>query len=77
MTTLQRVQECINESAGVTLEDITPESHLYDDLGLDSLDAAELMMDLEAEFDTDIPDSVAEDFRTVQDIVSYLREVGV
>lgn len=74
MTTLQRVQECIHESAGVTLEDITPEANLYDDLGLDSLDATELVMDLEFEFGYDIPDRDAESFRTVQDIVSYLQE---
>lgn len=77
MTTLQRITDCIHESTGAPKEEITPDAHLYDDLGLDSLDAAELMMDLEAEFDTDIPDSVAEEFRTVQDIISYIQEVGV
>lgn len=76
MTTLQRIQECIHEaSGGIPVEEITAEAHLYDDLGLDSLDMADLMLDLEGEFDTDIPTRDAHSFRTVQDSLTYIQEV--
>lgn len=75
MTTLQRIQECIHEASGVPHADITPEARLIEDLMMDSLDLAEMLLELEAEFDTDIPDRDAESFRTVQDILTFIQEV--
>jgi acyl carrier protein len=75
MTTLQRIQECICEASGASREDITREANLFSDLGLDSLDLVEAILNIEAEFDLDIPDSAMDRFNTVQDLVSYVEEV--
>jgi acyl carrier protein len=55
-----------------SLDEVQPESHLADDLGLDSLDAVEMVMAFEEEFDIEIEDAAAEKFETVQDIIDYL-----
>lgn len=59
---------------GLDKEKIKPEANLIDDLGADSLDVVELIMHLEREFDIDISDDDAYDFKTVQDITAYLRK---
>jgi acyl carrier protein len=56
---------------------ITPEAHVVDDLGADSLDIVELVMALEEAFDLEIPDDDAEKIRTVQDIHLYLASRGL
>lgn len=53
-------------------EDVQPASHLYDDLGLDSLDLVEVVLAFEDEFEVVIEEDDAEKFRTVQDIIDYL-----
>jgi acyl carrier protein len=57
----------------VNAEQITPEASFIDDLGADSLDQVELVMDFEDKFEIDIPDEDAEKMRTVGDAVSYLK----
>jgi len=52
---------------------ITIESSIADDLKADSLDAAQIIMAVEEEFDIEIPDDTALNFRTIQDIVSYVE----
>jgi acyl carrier protein len=76
MTTLQRIQECIHEASGVPHADITPEARLVEDLGLDTLDLAEAILNLEDEFDIlHIGGTDADSFRTVQDILTFIQEV--
>jgi acyl carrier protein len=53
---------------------ITPDSHFVDDLGADSLDQVELVMALEEEFGTEIPDDAAEKIQTISDAVKYIKE---
>ena len=53
-------------------DDVEPEGHLYDDLGIDSLDLVEVVMALEEEFEIVIEEDDAEKWRTVQDIIDYL-----
>ncbi|MBR2338215.1 MAG: acyl carrier protein, partial [Clostridia bacterium] len=55
-------------------ETITPTSSLIDDLHADSLDIVELVMDMEQEFDVEIPDEEIEKMRTVADVVAYIEE---
>jgi acyl carrier protein len=55
-------------------QSITLETSIHDDLGADSLDAVEIIMGIEDEYNIEIPDEVAEKFLTVGDIVSYLKE---
>lgn len=53
--------------------DIDMESSIGDDLGADSISFIDIIMELEDEFDIDIPDEVAEDMRTVADLVEYIE----
>ena len=55
-------------------EQVTEDSEVIDDLGADSLDIVDLVMTLEEEFDTEIPDEDIENLRTVGDIVKYIEE---
>jgi acyl carrier protein len=69
-----KVVDIITNQLGVDKEIITPEAHVIDDLGADSLDIVELVMALEEAFDLEIPDDDAEKIRTVQDILQYLEQ---
>ena len=71
-TIYERVNKIIVEQLGVKKEDIKAESSFIDDLGADSLDTVELVMALEEEFDTEIPDEEAEKIKTVQDVYHYV-----
>ncbi len=53
--------------------DISMDSSLVDDLDIDSITYFEIIMELEDEFDIDIPDEAAEDMRTVSDLVNYIE----
>ncbi|HBD11007.1 MAG TPA: acyl carrier protein, partial [Porticoccaceae bacterium] len=61
------------EQLGVKEEDVKPDSSFVDDLGADSLDTVELIMALEEEFDTEIPDEEAEKLTTVEDAINYIN----
>jgi acyl carrier protein len=69
-----KVRSIIVEKLGVEEADITPEASFTNDLGADSLDTVELIMEFEKEFDLTIPDEEAEKISTVGDAVSYLKE---
>jgi acyl carrier protein len=68
----QRVKKIIAEQLGVNEADIKKESSFVDDLGADSLDTVELVMALEEEFETEIPDEDAEKITTVQQAIDYV-----
>ena len=70
----QKVTDLIIEKLGVEAEDITPEASFTNDLGADSLDTVELIMEFEKEFDVTIPDEDAEKISTVGDAIAYLTE---
>lgn len=69
---LDKVKRTIAEYLGIREDEIRLESNLIDDLGADSLDLVELVMALEEEFETEIPDEDADKLITVQDVVTYL-----
>ena len=69
----QRVKKIIAEQLGVNETEIKNESSFVDDLGADSLDTVELVMALEEEFETEIPDEDAEKITTVQQAVEYIN----
>jgi acyl carrier protein len=69
----EKVREIIADKLSLKEDDITMESSFVDDLNADSLDLVELMMALEDELDTEIPDEEAENFKTVGDVVKYLK----
>ena len=69
----ERVKKIIVDMLGVKPEDVVPEASFVDDLGADSLDTVELVMALEEEFETDIPDEEAEKINTVQAAIDYIN----
>ncbi|KPJ78657.1 MAG: acyl carrier protein [Deltaproteobacteria bacterium SG8_13] len=73
MSVEDKVRKIIAEKLGVDLEEVVPEASFVDDLGADSLDLVELIMSMEEEFDTDIPDEDAEKIQTVQDAFNYVK----
>ena len=70
----ERVKGVIVEQLGVAENNVTMEASFIDDLGADSLDIVELIMALEEEFDTEMPDSDAEKIVTVGDVVEYIKD---
>ncbi|TEA27576.1 acyl carrier protein [Candidatus Schmidhempelia bombi] len=73
MSTIEeRVKKIIVEQLGVKEEEVKNESSFVEDLGADSLDTVELVMALEEEFDTEIPDDEAEKITTVQAAIDYI-----
>lgn len=74
MSTIEdRVKKIVIEQLGVNEDQVTLEASFVDDLGADSLDTVELVMLLEEEFDTEIPDDEAEKINTVQAAVTYIQ----
>lgn len=69
----QRVKKIVAEQLGVKEEDVKNESSFVNDLGADSLDTVELVMALEEEFETEIPDEDAEKITTVQQAADYIK----
>ena len=70
--TEQRVKKIVAEQLGVNEAEIKNESSFVDDLGADSLDTVELVMALEEEFETEIPDEDAEKITSVQQAIDYV-----
>lgn len=69
-----KVTEIIVEKLGVDESDVERDASFANDLGADSLDTVELIMEFEKEFDVTIPDEDAEQIATVGDAVDYLKE---
>ena len=74
MSVEERVIEIVSEQLGVAKEQITRETSFINDLGADSLDTVELVMELEEEFDITIPDEKAEEIQTVSQAIDYIQE---
>lgn len=69
----EQVRGIIAEQLGLKADEIKNEASFVDDLGADSLDTVELVMALEEEFETEIPDDDAEKITTVQQAIDYIR----
>jgi acyl carrier protein len=70
--TYQGVKEILTKKLGIVESEITPDANLVRDLGIDSLDYAEIVMEFEQTFDIKIPDQDAEKLTTVGQSVSYI-----
>jgi acyl carrier protein len=66
------VKKIVSEKLGVAYESV--KGNLMDDIGADSLDLVELVMELEEEFDIEIPDNIAEELLTFEQIVDYISK---
>jgi len=73
----ERVKKIIAENLGVEESQLVPEASFVEDLGADSLDTVELVMALEEQFETEIPDEDAQKILTVQDAINYVNEKAV
>ena len=69
----EKVKQIIVDRLGVDASEVTPEASFTNDLGADSLDTVELIMEFEKEFDTSIPDEEAEKIQTVGQAISYIE----
>ena len=67
-----RVKKIVAEQLGANEADVKLESSFVDDLGADSLETVELVMALEEEFETEIPDEEAEKITTVKEAIDYI-----
>lgn len=72
----EKVRGIIAEELGIEEDEIKLESDLTEDLGADSLDAIELIMEIESRFDVEIADSEATKIKLVSDMVNYLESQG-
>lgn len=72
----ERVFDIVAEQLGVEKEKISRTSHFINDLGADSLDTVELVMELEEEFDINIPDDVAEKIQTVGEAINHIEKAS-
>ena len=72
-TIVERVTKLVCEQLGVKEEEVTSEASFVEDLGADSLDTVELVMALEEEFETEIPDEEAEKITTVKEAIEYIE----
>ena len=76
MSTFDKVKEIIIDKLGVEEDSIKSEAHFVNDLGADSLDTVELIMEFEEEFGIEIPDEDAENITTVGSAVDYIDKVN-
>ena len=74
MSVEERVIEIVSEQMGVSKDQVNRETSFVNDLGADSLDTVELVMEFEEEFDITIPDEEAEKIQTVGQAIDYIKE---
>ncbi|MFO8088429.1 MAG: acyl carrier protein [Desulfatiglandaceae bacterium] len=74
MDLAKKVKEVTADKLGIEEEKISEDSNFIEDLGADSLDTVELVMEMEEEFDIEIPDEDANELRTVKNVVEYLQD---
>ena len=74
MDIFEQVKKILCDQLDLEEEQVNEDSEVIDDLGADSLDIVDLVMTLEEEFDTEIPDEDIENVKTVGDIVKYIEE---
>ena len=74
MDIFEQVKKILCDQLDLEEEQVNEDSEVIDDLGADSLDIVDLVMTLEGEFDTEIPDEDIENLKTVGDIVKYIED---
>jgi acyl carrier protein len=70
----EKVAAMISEKFELPVESVTRDTNIIDDLGADSLDIVDMLMMLEEQYNLSIPDDVAQEMKTVGDVVDYIEE---
>lgn len=70
---IDKIKEMVVEQLGVDINELQPDTNLMRDLEADSLDAVEIIMAIEDEYDIEIPDEDAEKLQTIKEIVNYVE----
>ena len=70
----EKIKEALITHAGVEADKITMDANFVEDLGIDSLDLVDLVMELEDEFEIEFPEDKIDDFKTVGDVINYIEE---
>lgn len=73
IATRERIEKCVSIICGTGVDFVSSKEHFTDDLDMDSLDYVELMLDLEHEFDLDIPDEDVSEVKTISQAVEYIK----
>lgn len=73
----EQVKKIIAEQLGVKLEQVTDDSNLTSDLGADSLDTVELIMNLEEVLEIEIPDDDPEQLQTVKEVIEFVKKIKI
>jgi len=71
---LDKVREILAKQMNISVDKVKPETNMATELGADSLDLVEILMTLEEEFSVSIPDDVALNLKTVQDLADYIEK---
>lgn len=74
MSIKEEIIEIVVQQLGVDANDVTPETSFIEDLNADSLDITELVMTIEAKFNTEIPEDQVEQLKTVGSVIKYVQE---
>lgn len=69
----EKVREILCEQLDISEDEVTTDTNIVSDLGLDSIDVVDFIMSLEEEFDKEIPDEDIEKIKTIGDVVSYIE----
>lgn len=70
---LEKVKQLLADQLDASVEDMTADTKIAEDLGADSLDVVELLMSIEDEFEIEIPDDKIEQIKTIGDLVDYIE----
>ena len=73
MSVIDELKELVAKKLSVDISQVTPEAKFTDDLGADSLDLVELVMELEEHFEIEISDEDSQNFQTVSDVATYVQ----
>ena len=74
---LEKITELLVDQLGVDAEDVKPEATFKEDLGADSLDLFEMVMNLEEEYGIEVPAEELENIETVGDMIQYMESKGI
>ena len=72
MDYFERIVQIIAEELNIETDELTMDTHITDDLNADSLDAMEVILKIEEEFDVEIPDDIVQTIQTISDLVEFL-----